>query len=514
MNLPSRVVVSLLAIAVIAGDSEARADVNCTPANPPTIRFSNTYVPSCGGPVMTNLVLVRVLWGNAASDAEPHLEQDMLDTGYMSLLSQYGVKSGRAGAHVRITPTAVAPLDQNSVAQELTRQMAAGVVPRPVDDTLYVVVMPPAVDVTSICGANDLGCHIHPSGLRIAVVWDANALGTDGFGVVESHEIAEAASDPDASAWGEPDPVAYGLGEIGDLCNGEPGHIDVSSPTGLRISTVQKIWSEQDHACMAGPNAFTKIPGCANAIGSGGPTAWVLGCSAGPDFDLYQFNFTKFVLIATNAGRAIAVSPGGPPWVVNSAGNVLRYNFTSRKLEPTVNQVPCARTIGVASNDQAWITDCNDRIYQYSGGGLNGTWTQVSGSATKISVQDVGAPWVINSAGQIYAWDSTTSKFIPPATNTDPTDFPNGLPGCATDIAVTSAGRYIIGCQADANKAIYQLRATYPNWDQITGGFAAKIAVTLDGTPWVVDASGGIWTMKRFGTGCVSCVSAPFPKAP
>lgn len=141
----------------------------------------------------------------------------------------------------------------------------------------------------------------------------------------------------------------------------------------------------------------------------------------------------------------------------------------------------CATTVATSGGD-TWILGCDDRtdgnhsIFRLAGT----TWQPVAGVAKSIALSPEGAPWVVNAAGAIYKWNG--SSFAPLA-----------AAGCATAIGVGRNGAaWVIGCAetSPGNHGIF--RYTGSSWQGIAGEGKA-IAVSPEGTPWVVNAAGGVY---------------------
>jgi hypothetical protein len=176
------------------------------------------------------------------------------------------------------------------------------------------------------------------------------------------------------------------------------------------------------------------------------------------------------------AATDVAASPDGVPWVIASDGSIFRWNGTAWIGEPG-----CATSIGVGSNDQAWVIGCGnpnvngDRaIYRWNGSG----WDQTSGAATKIAVSPEGTPWVLTAAGGIYRWDGKIFQ---------------GLSGCARSIGVGLYDQaWVVGCGNDSADGfgIYKWNTGNKGWDFINGPGGVKVSVTPAGTAWILNSTG------------------------
>jgi hypothetical protein len=120
-----------------------------------------------------------------------------------------------------------------------------------------------------------------------------------------------------------------------------------------------------------------------------------------------------------------------------------------------------------------------DYTIWHNSGGLNGTWTNIPGAASRMAVAPNGTLWVINSAGGIYAWNGSSWSTIA---------------GGASDITVGSDNTvYVISNQPGGpyGRGIYH----YANgtWTQLAGA-AVRIAASLDtGTYPNGVVPGGVW---------------------
>jgi hypothetical protein len=130
------------------------------------------------------------------------------------------------------------------VSTFINNQIAAGTIPGPdVDNqTLYCVVMPRGISAsnTSFVGEHT---YFTRSGQRIRFAWITNSGNLASLTRIVSHEVVEAATDPEGSAFlGVAGTCSQGgWCEIGDIC---------SSTSVLDGVTVQSFWSDQNGACI------------------------------------------------------------------------------------------------------------------------------------------------------------------------------------------------------------------------------------------------------------------------
>jgi hypothetical protein len=238
-----------------------------------------------GGEVMMNPQVFLLFWGPewnnppAGSDYAD-AENDLLalygsleTSNFACAWGEYATapgatnQGGLAGSYV--IPTDPAPLDSNgelddaTIQAEITSLAGTNGVPLPTADTMYVVVTPNNVPVnaggvTGCGGSNFVFCGYHNSFIsggayRYAVLpFPCNAgIGTCFFDstpglsleVVGSHELTEAATDPDGDAW------------YSDRTGNENADICASSPCTIFADTQHAFslnpgWSNLGNGCV------------------------------------------------------------------------------------------------------------------------------------------------------------------------------------------------------------------------------------------------------------------------
>ncbi len=474
--------------------------VGTPPAPPPAPASAPPNLQYGGGPVIGNAHIVSVNWGPvnpAVKAAMPDFYSSLLGSDYMTLLSQYSTPTQTIGNGVLQSVRQILPdhggtlLSDADIQAELIAQIDDyGVLEQPTGNTLYVVHFPPGVRIVTkegglSCVAN---CGFHGAtktrtlrDLFYVVLPDLSSLGCesacgaapllDNYTASATHEIAEAITDPQGgNGWAE---RTYAI-EVGDICTSNRASVTMS---GHRY-TVQMAWSNRDHACSTGTQGFhpTGAPGCAKDIGVGsGASAWVLGCGSAEDTQVYQW-MGSYWDGRPGWAKHIAVSPEGIPWVVTASGATYKWNTSTRAfdLHPAGG---CARAISVGRNDDAWVVGCGPRadetIYRLVGG----SWRAMPGVGAQVSVSPSGGANIVSSTGTPSWWDG--SSF-------------NVYSGCVTSLGVSDVEQYAIGCGAAGDKGVFEYRQFLSTWDLVPG-MATKIAVSAEGTPWAITASGAIY---------------------
>jgi hypothetical protein len=165
---------------------------------------------------------------------------------------------------------------------EIKAQITAGKLPRPDDDTVYVVCVAP--DVVVINGYEDSessfnGYHdydtevgaayavIAPTGASLTRVMNSptgyhNTIFNWALTIFISHEVAEAVTDPDGDGWidenkllgGEIADIPIALNLLGFITDDQT--YDLLTGADGTVYVVQKVWSNRDKA----PVAFAPVP--------------------------------------------------------------------------------------------------------------------------------------------------------------------------------------------------------------------------------------------------------------
>ncbi len=227
---------------------------------PATISPPGSHLTYYGGPVLTGIKSVDVLWGSGSYQpfvSGTYMAQftnQYLGSGVMDWLTEYNTPaSGGTGqaigrgsnvGHVTITPSVTsATIQDTQIPTELHNQIAAGHLPAPDDNTSYAIFFPQGKTICqggSCSGEAGGFCAYHGTftyGSVVAtyqVMPDNQAGSGDATGCgngtpmanetsVFSHELVETITDPQVGfAVSNAPPLAWydaTNGEIGDICN-------------------------------------------------------------------------------------------------------------------------------------------------------------------------------------------------------------------------------------------------------------------------------------------------------
>lgn len=149
-------------------------------------------------------------------------------------------------------------------------------------------------------------------------------------------------------------------------------------------------------------SSWQKLPGLAKDIGVGADgSVWIIGSGdAGKDASVYKWNESDWEWVKMSGeGARIAVDPEGKPWLVNNNGNIYRKKGT------TWQQLPGLGTdISIGADGSIWIIgedaeEVEKPIYKWDE--KNWKWSQVNGTAVRITVDTKGIPYVVNAKNMI-----------------------------------------------------------------------------------------------------------------
>jgi hypothetical protein len=224
-----------------------------------------------GGPVLAHVKVVTVYWGNNVQFSGTGPQS--LDAFYTSVVqsahydwlieykttSQPMVGRGSFAGTYAYTAGKTGSITDANIRTALGTLIDTAKIPKPDGDTLYAIHFAPGISITMSDGSKSCSvfCAYHNSfshttgNVYYAVNPDQGGACAGGCGgdpsafnnttSVASHELVEATTDADVGqnnlAW-----YNDSQGEIGDICNGQQGKID--------IYTVQKEWSNSKNACI------------------------------------------------------------------------------------------------------------------------------------------------------------------------------------------------------------------------------------------------------------------------
>jgi hypothetical protein len=246
-----------------------------------------------GGPIIPHVQVEALDFGWAANAVEAQQERylstaigDLVSSGYMDVLNQYGAGRGTFDGTTSVGPTL--PLEvlyDSSVQSILTTALSQNLLATPSPSQLYMIFVPARVTLPSN-GGTTYGYHGHfwygSSDIRYAVV--TTFSGMNAATATATHELAEAVTDPDGNAWWD---NVYG-DEIGET--GSNGY--ALPTTGFDGYGVSQLWSNAANGPVSPPNNvnWTTLNGWVSQIVTinGRWNSAIFGI--GGDHAVYQWN--------------------------------------------------------------------------------------------------------------------------------------------------------------------------------------------------------------------------------
>ena len=162
------------------------------------------------------------------------------------------------------------------------------------------------------------------------------------------------------------------------------------------------------------PLSWVQFPDFAYDIGVGNGTPWILRTGNGNTQAAHLETKTTGGVYwqDTKSGGGLRIDSWKKPngteeaWVVNGAGQVYTIDRVGQVWN-LISSTPTMKDISVGKNGTIYAlgtSNVGSNIYRWTGS----TWYSVAGVGTKISVDDQGNPWVVNSAGDLWALNGGT----------------------------------------------------------------------------------------------------------
>ncbi|MGH6611085.1 MAG: tectonin domain-containing protein [Burkholderiaceae bacterium] len=214
------------------------------------------------------------------------------------------------------------------------------------------------------------------------------------------------------------------------------------------------------------------LPGLASDIGVGARgEAWVTGIDqVDGGHSIYRWTGSDWQIVQGGALR-LDVDPQGNPWVINSAGRILRLDAGGWQALPGL-----ARDIGIGANGAVWVIGVTQAPGGFTIHRWNGRdWDLVPGGAVRIDADPQGNPWVVNDQGDVLRLAGGKWQ---------------RLSGRGTAVTVGSDGTaWLLGSDRVAGGYSVQ-RWTGQGWRRVPGG---AVALAAGRVPWLVNSDGHIY---------------------
>ena len=250
------------------------------------------------------------------------------------------------------------------------------------------------------------------------------------------------------------------------------------------------------------------------AVGST-PRLFTLANGQLGDNPVFYMTANGWTSMVGGAGVRISVAGASSPVTVNTAGQVRRHSFLSG-----ANWVDLpgttAKDVGAGHDGSIWVVGSSPKpggfgLLKWNGAGWTADNQNVGG--VRIAVDSLGAPWIVNSAGDVLRKSHASPTEGDWGTLTRP-------PGGATDIGVSTralgnrggvawviAGSTVYAWNGqdqtlgtDANGDPFIVIPAAQQWVSlfnIASGPRTGIATNIYGDPFVAQNSGAITTTER-----------------
>jgi len=194
--------------------------------------------------------------------------------------------------------------------------------------------------------------------------------------------------------------------------------------------------------------------------------------AVGANYEVWKWvGGSSYVSLGGSASR-VSVSPNGVPYAIGNGPNRQVWFYGPSGWTPLGGASIAPIDIGVGGDNSIWVVGSNNQVYKYVGGSVE--FQSYGGFATRIAVDNVGVPYVVNGqGGGLFYLTSNGFKDIG---------------GSAIDVAVDqNTGR--VWAQGGDSATYYWDGSSYNGYTSV-GGVAANLAVGGDGL-WAAQQNAG-----------------------
>jgi hypothetical protein len=364
----------------------------------PTPNVASAHLTYYGGPVLSNVKVVQVLYGSGTyatgiASGTPSMASfytGVTNSTYMDWLSEYNTPTqtigrGTFAGTVNITPASSrngSTITDASIQAEIAAQINTGVLPAPDANTIYMINFPKGKAInqggSNSCVSGGF-CAYHGTFTRnsqdvfYGVLPDmSSGSGCDtGCGndptpfnnqtSVASHELIEAVTDAAVGlATSNAAPLAWydsTNGEIGDICNASQGSVVGGDG---RTYVVQKEWSNAQNACVtqgttASSNFSLALSPSSNTVSAGS-----------------SVSFTVTAKTTSGSGQSVSLTVSGLPSGVTGSFNPTSVTTTSAGATSTLT-LTAASTAPASSATSFTVRGAGTSATQTAGGSVTVT---------------------------------------------------------------------------------------------------------------------------------------------
>ncbi|HTU48323.1 MAG TPA: tectonin domain-containing protein [Bryobacteraceae bacterium] len=248
-----------------------------------------------------------------------------------------------------------------------------------------------------------------------------------------------------------------------------------SSPAGFQATPGAVSFGTQSLGAVSGPQTIRfSNPGIA-------PLALASVVISGPDaseFSIQSSTCGASLAAGQSCSTTVVFAPQGSGTRTASlvvtdtaADSPQTISFSGMGTGPLATSVPGElHQIAVGADGTVWGLNSAGEIFTYNT--QTQTWTNAPGTLAQIAVGSSNAVWGLNQAGLIFRWDAAKQGW-------------DWIPGALHQIAVGADGD-VWG--VNAQEQIYRFNAQTQGWTEIPGSLT-QIAVGFDGAVWGVNAN-------------------------
>ncbi len=238
----------------------------------------------------------------------------------------------------------------------------------------------------------------------------------------------------------------------------------------------------------AAQETWVPIPGGLASISVGNALS-VWGLNASSAIYRYDPGAQTWVQVPGSLAQ-LAIGSDGDVWGINGAGQAYHYVGGGQVWQPVAGAT--LAQIAAGFDGAVWGIGSGGQLYRFNP--ELGSWEQIAGLASQVSVGADGAVWALN-AGQVYRFNSLTQSF-------------ELISGQQLTCITTASANNVWGITTSNQTAHFDLSTQ--SWITFPGGLAS-IAAALNGSVWGLDANGAIYQASTASLSTPSFHQVPSP---
>jgi peptidoglycan hydrolase-like protein with peptidoglycan-binding domain len=260
--------------------------------------------------------------------------------------------------------------------------------------------------------------------------------------------------------------IGHSLGLAHSHCCGSTSSVGVMTPN-LEGGIQQRTLSPDDIVAISlHYTSMRKMSGGGRDLAVANGKAWLVGS----DNRMYRWDGSAWqVDLSAPFANTVAVDSGGRPWIIALANNQAWHKDIDSVTSGTwLSHPECLLDVGASETGfHVWGILCappggNGAVAKFNGATGSFVPENLGGHALRVAVDGSGHPWVTNVAGEIWRREGSVDPLVGAA-------WWVGLPGAATDIAVSSTQVWVVGIDPNAPN-LYLWNEQMPGGDGTDGG--------------------------------------------